>query len=208
MTVARRALVAILLLVAGLVLAGAYRVVSGTEHTAYASGGEPPSTSAVTEGKTYGLSVPGGVPSLRKHGADVNSPECQWSAPGAGTQVLQAQAAGADTKATNVVATFVSPVTGDIAVSCAGWGAMFIDDSDHAPADLAGWLLVLAVLALAVGAGLGVSALRGAGEVMRAAQRSGTSASEDEEIERLIHVVQVRSQDVEVADGDPGDVAP
>ena len=191
-------------------LAGLYRVLSGTEHTAYAAGGVPPATAHVTEGKTYGLSVPGGVSTLRKRGADVNSPECQWSAAGTGTQVLQAQAGGPDTKAINVVATFVSPVTGDIAVSCAGWGAMFIDDADSTPADVAGWLLVLAVVALTAGVGLGVSALRSAGGIAgnRVGEPAGSAgfAGEDDEIERFVHVVHLRSQDPEVGDTDSGDV--
>lgn len=206
----------------GLVLAGLYRLVSGGEHTAYASAGVPPATAHVTDGKTYELSVPGGVRTLQKRGADVNSPECQWSAPGAAGQVLQAQASGPDTKAINVVATFVAPVTGDIAVSCAGWGAMFIDDADSAPADLAGWLLVLAVLALTAGVGLGVSALCSAGGEAGQARRgnaagpagsagsarSAGTSGEDDEVERFVHVVHVRSQDPEVADPDSGDVAP
>jgi hypothetical protein len=201
---------AIALLVLGLVLAGMYRVSSGTEHTAYASAGVPPVTARVTEGKTYGLSVPGGVRTLIGRGADVNSPECQWSASGTGTQVLQAQAGGPDTKAVNVVATFVSPVTGPISVTCAGWGAMFIDNADSAPADVAGWLLVLAVLALTVGVGLGVSALRSAGAGTVGASgadstRSAGPAGEDDEVERFVHVVHVRSQDPEVGGGDPGD---
>lgn len=209
MGVARRALTAIALLVAGLVLAGLYRVLSGTEHTAFASGGVPPAADHVTEGKTYELSVPGGVRTLQRRGADVTSPECQWSAAGSGAQVLQAQASGSDTKAINVVATFVAPVTGDITVSCAGWGAMFIDDADSAPADVAGWLLILGVIALTVGVGLGVSALRSAGESAgRAGGESAGTAGEDDEVERFVHVVHVRSQDPEVAGADPGDVAP
>ena len=206
MTVVRRAVAAIALLVAGLVLAASYRVVSGTEHTAYASGGEPPPSSHVTEGTTYGLSVVGGVRALQQRGANVTSPECQWSAPGGAGQVLQAQASGPDTKATNVVATFVSPVTGDITVTCAGWGSMYIDDADNAPADGAGWLLVLAVLALMVGVGLGVSALRGAVATAGQAGLSAGTAREDDEVERFVHVVHVRSEDPEVRDADAGDV--
>jgi hypothetical protein len=204
--VARRALVAIGLLVAGLALAASYRVVSGTEHTAYASGGLPATGAQVTEGKTYGLSVPGGVDELRKRGANVNSPECSWSVPGGASQVLSAQASGADTKAINVVATFTSPVTGPIAVTCAGWGAMYIDDADNAPADVAGWLLVLAVIALTVGVGLGVSALRSAGNLAPSGRTSGGPVSEDDEVERFVHVVHVRSQDPEVGPADPGNV--
>jgi hypothetical protein len=201
--VARRAVVAVLLMVAGLVLTGAFRVISGTEHQAFSVGAVPPSSVHVTAGKTYQLSVPGGVGALARRGADVGSGVCEWTAPGGASQALQVQAGGAGTKATNTVATFVAPTTGDIQVSCAGWGAMYVDDADNAKPDLAGWFLVAGVLALALGLPLGVSALRDAG---RSGAGSRARASEDDEIERIVHSVHVRSEDAEVAGSDGGDV--
>lgn len=204
-SIARRAAVAAALLLLGVGLAAAYRVISGTEHQAFSIGAVPPASSHVTEGKTYQLSIPGGVSALKKRGLNVSTPQCEWSADGSGSQVLQAAASGPDTKAINTVATFVSPITGAIHVDCAGWGAMYVDDADNAPADVAGWFLILAVIALAVGAGLGISALRMAGEQSGALRRS---TREDEEIERLVHAVHVRSADPEILDTHPGDVAP
>jgi hypothetical protein len=202
--IARRAIVATILLLGGLGSAAVYRVVSGTEHQSFSAGAVPPSSSRVTAGKTYELATPGGVATLKRDGANIASAQCEWSYPGSGSQLLTATASGADTKATNVVATFISPVTGDIRVDCSGWGAMYIDDADNTPADIAGWFLLLAVIALALGAGLGVSALRMAGEDPGLSLRRATS--DDEEIERLVHVVHLRSQDHEVLDPDRGDV--
>lgn len=203
--IARRAVIATVLLLLGIALAAAYRVVSGTQHQAFSVGAVPPASSQVTEGKTYQLATPGGVRALKKRGLDVNAPQCEWSVDGSGAQVLQVAAGGPDTKAINVVATFVSPVTGAIRVDCAGWGPMYIDDADNSPADVAGWLLVLAVIALAVGVGLGVSALRLAGEEAGSRPRS---PREDEEIERMVHAVHVRSEDAEILDTYRGDLDP
>jgi hypothetical protein len=203
--IARRAAIAAVLLLVGVALAAGYRVVSGTQRQAFSVGAVPPSSSRVTEGKTYQLAVPGGVTALQKHRVNVTTPQCEWSLGGSGNQLLQVTASGPNTKAINVVGTFVSPVTGDIHVDCAGWGAMYIDDADNAPADVAGWLLVLAVLALGFGAGLGVSALRMAGDD---AASGRWSPREDDEIQRLVDVVHVRSQDGEVADSDRDNVGP
>jgi hypothetical protein len=204
--IARRAVVATMLLLLGVGLAAAYRVVSGTQRQAFSVGAVPPTGSQVTEGKTYQLAVPGGVASLTKRGITITAPQCEWSVGGSGAQVLQVSPGGADTKAINVVATFVSPVTGNIHVDCAGWGAMYIDDADNAAADVAGWFLVLAVIALSVGAGIGVSAMRMAGD--EAASSARWSTREDDEIERLVHVVHVRSDDGEVLGPHRGDVTP
>ncbi|MDP9094872.1 MAG: hypothetical protein M3N95_18530 [Actinomycetota bacterium] len=202
--IARRAIVATILLVAGLGLAAVYRVLSGTEHQSFSAGAMPPPSSHVSAGKTYELAVPGGVATLKRNSANVATTQCEWSLPGSPSQVLAATASGTDTKAVNVVATFVAPVTGDIRVDCSGWGAMYIDDADNTPADIAGWSLLLAVIALALGAGLGVSALWMASE--DPARPLRRTLSDDDEIERLVHVVHVRSQDGEVVGDDRGDI--
>jgi len=204
--ISRRAIAATVLVLLGLAFAATYRIVSGTEHQSFAAGALPPDSSHVTAGKTYQLSVPGGVTTLKARGANVAAPECEWSDGGSASQSLTASAEGTGAKAVNTVATFVAPVTGDIRVDCIGWGAMYIDDADHAPADVAGWFLLLAVAALTVGAGVGVTALRMASEDVALSARR--SAGEDDEIERLVHVVHVNSQDGEVLDADRGDVSP
>lgn len=193
------------LVVAGLALGGLYRVVAGTERHAYSPGAQPPSGVHVTDNASYELSVPGGVKALRDHGIDPGRLQCTWSSGGSANQLLQVSPLGADTRATNTVATFTAPFSGEVHVDCAGWGAMFIDDADAAGADAAGWLLLLATVVLTAGAGLGVSALYAR---RRDDATSGRSAGEDDEIERLVHVVHVRGEDGEVGGRHRGDVAP
>jgi hypothetical protein len=203
-THAVQAAVATALLVSGLIFAALFRIVSGTEHHAYSSGAVPPASAHLTAGNTYLLSVPGGVHALQKRGVDVTTAQCSWSVGGSASQALTATAAGASTKATNAVASFIAPYTGDIHVDCSGWGAMYIDDADDTPADTAGWFLVLATVALTLGAGLAVSAARTAWN--RAAGSAGGAPGEDDEVERLVHAVHVRSHDGEVGGGDGDDV--
>ncbi|MDT4945795.1 MAG: hypothetical protein QOH14_2528 [Pseudonocardiales bacterium] len=196
--------VAVGLLIAGLVCAALFRIVSGTEHHAYSSGAVPPASSGVTAGNTYHLSVPGGVQALQKRGASVAAAQCTWSTGGSANQVLTATPEGAGTKATNVVASFIAPYTGDIHVDCAGWGAMYIDDADNSPADSSGWFLVLAVVTLTLGVGMALSSLRSAAG--RASSSADGSPGEDDEVERFVHAVHVRSQDGEVGAADGDDV--
>ena len=76
---------------------------------------------------------------------------------------MTVQAEGADTKATNTVATFSSPVTGVVNVDCQGWGPMFVDDANDRSPDVAGWFLVVGIAMLVVGVPLALSVLRSAG---------------------------------------------
>lgn len=203
---ATRAVAAVALLALGLVCGALYRIVGGTEQHAYAPSAQPPGGVHVTTGKNYQLSVPGGVAALRKRGVELATLQCEWSSAGSAKQVLPVTAEGADTKASNVVATFTGPITGGIDVDCFGLGAMFVDDADDSPADVAGWFLVTCLVALTIGAGLALSALRSAqpdpdGEL-------GRTARQDEEIQRLVDIVHVRSQDGEVGGVDRGDVTP
>jgi hypothetical protein len=203
---AQRGAVAVVLLVAGILLAGLYRVTSGTERHAYSSNAVPPSTVHVTVGHTYLISVPGGVSALQDHDLNPSGLRCEWSSGGSATQALSVQLYGPDSKATDAIGTFGAPVNGDIHLDCIGWGAVFVDDADHAGGDLAGLFLVLCILALTLGAALGLSALRlrRAGAV----QHSARAARENDEIERLVHLVHVRSDDGEVPDPDGDDVRP
>jgi hypothetical protein len=198
--------VAVVLLVVGILLAGLYRVTSGTERHAYSSDAVPPSTVHVTVGHTYLISVPGGVSALQDHDLSPSGLRCEWSSGGAASQLLNVQLYGPDSKATDAIGTFGAPVNGDIHVDCIGWGAVFVDDADDAGGDLAGLFLVLCVVALTLGAALGLSALRM--RQARATRHSARAASENDEIERLVHLVHVRSEDGEVPGPDRGDVRP
>jgi hypothetical protein len=166
----RRGGLAVLLLLVGLLSWGLFRVVSATEHHVFSVGASAPSTVAVHAGASYDIAVHGGVDALTKAHASPSTPQCAWSSNGAGLQLLQVTAA-ADDKATNVVGSFTAPVTGSIHVECTGWGPVFVDDAANAAGDPAGYLLVLAVIALTIGAALGMSALWSASE-RRSSQRS------------------------------------
>jgi hypothetical protein len=196
----RRAVAAVLLVVAGLLCCALYRLTAGTEHHSYSPGAVAPSTVRLAEGRSYELSVPGGVKALAAQGADVTAPQCSYTPAGRSSSGLTVQAAGADTKATNTVATFVSPVSGVVHVDCLGWGPMFLDDAAGSAPDYAGWLLLLATISLTLGTALGVASIRAIGT------DSERAAREDDEIERLVHAVHVRSEDDEVARRDGGDV--
>ncbi len=195
-----RAGAAVGLVIAAVLLGALSRILSGTEPHAYAKGVVAPNSARVTLGQAYTLSVPGGVKALQARGVDVSSGQCDWSVDGSASQALPVAAAGEFTKATNVVATFIAPYTGDLHVTCLGWGPMFLDDADSTPGDPAGWLLLLATVTLTVGIALAMAALHSSGI------DSERAAREDDDIERLVHDVHVRSADIEVTRPDGGDV--
>jgi hypothetical protein len=198
--------VAVVLLVLGILLAGLYRVTSGTERHSFASDAVPPATVHVTAGHDYLISVPGGVSALRDHDLSPSGLRCEWSTGGSATQALSVQLYGPESKATDAIGTFGAPVTGDIHIDCIGWGAVFVDNADDASGDLAGLFLVLCVIALTFGAALGLSALRLRHDA--SSRDSVRASSENDEIERLVHLVHVRSEDGEVPGPDGGDVRP
>lgn len=195
-----RAAAATGLIVLALLLGALFRILSGTEHHAFASGAVAPDSTHVTIGETYTLSAPGGVKALQARGIDVTRAQCEWSVNGSASQALTVTAAGPGTKAVNVVGTFVAPYTGNLHVDCLGWGPMFLDDAKGTDPDYAGWLLLLATISLTLGVALGMASLRALGA------DSGWAAREDDEIERLVHAVHVRSEDHEVPRRDGGDV--
>jgi hypothetical protein len=160
----------VVLLLAGVVLAAAFRITSGSEHRAYAMGSAPPVAVHVDEGQGYRLATPGGVRTALargisqlpgKDGAPAHlALDCTWSVGGGPGQALTVVAEQVDSKAVNAVATFTAPVSGALLVSCAGLGPTYI--AGPGSSDPAGWLLLGAVIALALGAGIGLSALRAA----------------------------------------------
>jgi hypothetical protein len=164
---ARRGAAAVLLLL-GVVLAASFRIISGTEHHAYAVGAAAPAGVRVTQGTGHELATPGGVHTALARGiAQVPGSngaaahlalDCTWTTGGSAGQALPVVAEQVDTKAINTIGTFIAPVTGVLRVSCSGLGAMYVAGAGGG--DPAGWLLLGAVLALTLGAGLGLSALR------------------------------------------------
>ena len=140
-----------------------------------------------------------GVPVAASSAGQHISLQCTWTNGQADTHALSVSAESTDTKAENTVGHFVSPTTGPIHVDCASWGAMFIPDADNHSADVAGWVLLAAIITLTVGGALAMSELR------IAFDRSRTSAPrDDDEVEGLVDVTAAHD---EVVRGDGDDVA-
>jgi hypothetical protein len=130
---------------------GLWRIAAGSQNHAYDSGPMPPTTVALTAGKTYQLSTVDGPEQLSDRGALEQPAACTWSTAGEAPQALAVTPVTADSRSTHVVATFVGPAGGDVHIECPAWGAVWVDDSDDAPTDLAGLFLVVAVITLTSG---------------------------------------------------------
>jgi hypothetical protein len=195
----RLAAPATLLVLLGLFLFGLAKVVSAGEHHSYVAGATAPSAVRVTEGRSYEISVHGGVPSLLARGVDIKTPQCTWSIGSAQAQALQVSPENDDTKATNTVASFVAPASAQISIDCAGWGSLFVDDADNAPGDIAGTLLIGGIIALTIGALLALSAAR-------QWYSSAGAPRDDEQVERFVDLGVGVSGDAEVRGADGDDV--
>ena len=205
-------MVATALVLVGLASWGLWRVLSGNEDLPFAENATPPTTVHITSDHDYTLAVPGGVKAMLARGilsAGANgnrtiSLDCTWSLQSGGQQALTVSPESTSTKATNTVGRFTAPVTGNVRIACSRWGAMFVPDSDGRPTDTSGWALVIAIIALTVGAGLGMCELRLAWERGRASRTAG----EDDEVERIVDVAGGSGQDREVGRHERGDVVP
>ena len=162
----RRGALAIGLLLIGFLSLGLWRVISGSEHQAFAVGATPAESYQVKAGDSYSLAVPGGVSALVKHGipkipaqnGTTHGLSCEWSVNGSANQALSISIESLDTKATNTVAHFISPVSGPISVTCDGWGRVFVPDARSGSGDASGWFLLLSIITLTAGAVLALSA--------------------------------------------------
>lgn len=158
-----RPAVSVLLIVLGLGLVVLWRIASGTERHSWDTAAVPPALVELTEGHSYAISLPGGVPSEARYGVSPDSLDCSASGSGVGSSQLKLTVEQDGTKATNQIASFVSPATGRVRVDCARLPAVFVDDADNAGFDWAGVLIWLGAAALAVGLPLGLSVLRASG---------------------------------------------
>ena len=166
------------LLLLGLLTLALWRVVSGSEHQAFAKGATPAESYSVKAGSEYSIAVPGGVSAMLKHhipkvpgqNGDTLGLSCEWSVGGSANQALALSVEALDTKATTTVGHFVSPVTGKISLTCDGWGRVFIPDAQSGSSDPSGWFLLLSIVTLTAGASLSLSA---GFEASRARSRAG-----------------------------------
>lgn len=115
-----------------------------------------PKTVTLTAGATYLLSTAQGP----KAAPAATPLRCAYrTTSGLPVQdALAVQPLSGDTRATHAVASFVSPVGGRVMITCSGGTVgsreVFVDNSDAAPGDPAGLLLLLAVVTLLAGSGL------------------------------------------------------
>lgn len=193
--VSLRPAIAVMLVVLGIGFVVLWRVAAGSEQHSYDRGAVPPAFVELTGGHSYAISIRGGVPTELTRGVSPDSLTCTVSGSGVGTQRLTLATEQEGTKATDQIASFVSPVSGQVQVACPGLEAVFVDDADDAGFDYAGLLLWLGVLALVIGVPLGLSILR-----------ESVRPREDHEIERGIDVTDLRVEDREVGSRDRGDV--
>jgi hypothetical protein len=208
-----RVAVAAALVLIGLASFGLWRVLSGNEDLPYTDGASPPASAQVTKDKSYSLAVPGGVramlaggvPVAASNGGQTISLQCNWTSGNTtDSQSLTVAAESTSTKAENTVGHFDGPITGKIHVTCDSWGAMFIPDSDDRSADSSGWALLAAMIALTIGAGLGLSELRMTWERAQASRAAG----DDDQVERFVDLSRFGGDDGEVGSSDRDDVGP
>jgi hypothetical protein len=186
----RRGILAVVVLLAGALCGGLYRVSDGAEKHSYNAGAVPPETVRLTVGHRYEISVPGGRKALQKRGIVTTSAQCSVTPDGGVEVPLAVTVLSNDVRPTNALANFVSPISGRVHLDCGSWGAVFVDDSDDSGWDYAGLWLVLAAIFLTAGVALGLSALY------------TRTARQDEEIERRLRV----GAHHEVGPGDADDV--
>jgi hypothetical protein len=188
----RRGVLAVMLLLAAVLFGGLYRVADGMERHSYNAGAVPPQTVKLTSGHQYEISVPGGRKTLANRGVSTTAADCSLSQNGGVSTPLTVTPISADVRPTNALATFVSPVSGQVHLDCGPWGAVYVDDADDSGWDFAGLFLVLTAICLTCGLALGLSALYAA-----------RSARDDDEIQRGVGVL---GADHEVGAGDADDV--
>jgi hypothetical protein len=152
------ALCSVLLLVAAALYFALFAIFRSTGHHAYDSGAAP-TTVTLTAGKQYQLAVRGGRPALMSRGASADRPQCSWSTGSVAGQPLAVNPLPADARSVNVVATFVAPISDQVRITCAGWSAVFVDDSNDSAFDRGGLFLLLATMALTTGLALGLGVL-------------------------------------------------
>jgi hypothetical protein len=157
---ARRAVVAVFLVLLAVICFAFYLVLNSNEDHSFNAGATPPSTVALTQGKLYEISTPGGVGGLKSRGLNPASIACTYSVGGGASAPLTVTALGADTRTTHAMATFNAPLTGSFRIGCSGLTAgVFVDDSDDGSGDPAGLMLLLSVVAAGLAVAVGMSYL-------------------------------------------------
>ena len=147
------------LLLSSIAFLGLWQIADDSQNHAYNRGAVPPTMVALTAGKQYQISTAGGPEALAARHTNTLKDACTWTEGGSAPQTLALTPVASDSRSTHVVATFIAPASGDLHIACPVWGAVWVDDADDAPTDLAGLFLLLGVITLTSGVILGLSAL-------------------------------------------------
>ncbi len=147
----------LLLVVAGSLVLIARYLTARYEHHSFVDGQPPSRYVDVQEGRTYRISVPGGVKYEQDLGQPPQALHCSAQQPNGPELTLDLTRESNDTKMINTIASFRSPVTGRLHVSCVGLPDVYLDDTSGDPS---GVLLVLGVVLLTVGVPLLLSGVR------------------------------------------------
>jgi len=158
-SVAVIAIVSGALLLASVAFLGLWQVTDDSQSHAYNRGAMPPTMVALTAGKQYQISTAEGPEALAARHTNTLKDACTWSEGGSAPQTLAVTPVASDSRSTHVVATFIAPASGDLHIACPAWGAVWVDNADDAPTDLAGLFLLLGVITLTSGVILGMTAL-------------------------------------------------
>jgi hypothetical protein len=146
----------VLLLVAGAAWLARGAVTSSAAH-AWTPDATPPRTVQLTAGEDYTLSTVAGISALAAQGANPPTLRCTATSRSGSTVVLKVTVGQFDRRILHTVGQFRAPFSGPAAISCAGIGRAFVDDADDAAFDTAGFLVVVAVMALFLGGALTLS---------------------------------------------------
>ena len=153
------AIVSVGLLLSSIAFLGLWQIADDSQSHAYNPGAVPPTMVALTAGKQYQISTADGPEPLAGRHTSTLKDACTWSEGGSAPQTLAVTPVASDSRSTHVVATFIAPASGDLHIACPVWGAVWVDDADDAPTDLAGLFLLLGVITLTSGVILGLTAL-------------------------------------------------
>lgn len=159
-----RAAAAAILVILGIAFAAIAALSASSAQSSYFDKSVPVQYASVTRDATYFVSVHGGEAALARAGLQASTFSCQYVIKGE-TELnpLTLTPENSDSKATNAVASFAAPITGQIQLHCASFaGHVYIDDADNSPFDLVGLYVLLCILTLTTGIGLGIAAVRSA----------------------------------------------
>jgi hypothetical protein len=145
-----------LVVAGGLVLIARYLTAHYERHS-FVDGQAPPRYVQVHAGRTYSISVPGGVKYEQELGQPPQALQCSIQQANGPEINLEVTRESNDTKMINTIASFRSPLTGRAHVSCVGLSDVYLDDTSSDPS---GVLLVLGTVLLTVGVPLLLSGVR------------------------------------------------